>query len=106
MPAEAPLTPQAAARLGREAVTQQGFEPAARALNVDWQLDPPLHPEQVRRWAEQLGRAVVARRDAEVRDYQRGQRPASPPNAASLLVLGMDGGRYQNREKDPETGSR
>jgi hypothetical protein len=106
LPAEAPLTPQAAARLGREAATQQGFGPAARALNVDWQLDPPLHPEQVRRWSEGLGRSVVAERDAEVRDYQRGRRPASPPNEVPLLVIGMDGGRYQSREKDPETGSR
>lgn len=106
LPAETPLTPQAAARLGREAATQQGFEPAARALNIDWQLDPPLHPEQVRRWSEELGRSVVARRDAEVRDYQCGQRPASPPNQVPLLVIGMDGGRYQSREKDPDTGSR
>jgi hypothetical protein len=106
LPAEAPLTPQAAARLGREAATQQGFEPAARALNQDWQLDQPLHPEQVRRWSEELGRSVVAKRDAEVRDYQCGQRPPSPPNEVPLLVIGMDGGRYQSREKDPETGSR
>ena len=105
LPAETPLTPQAAARLGREAATQ-GFEPAARALNVDWQLDPPLHPEQVRRWSEELGRSVVAKRDAEVRDYQCGQRPASPPNEVPLLVIGMDGGRYQSREKDAESDSR
>jgi len=106
LPAEAPLTPQAATRLGREAATQQGFEPAARALSLDWQLDPPLHAEQVRRWSEQLGRSVVARRDTEVEQYQRGQRPACPPNAMPLLVIGMDGGRYQSREKDAETGSR
>jgi len=106
LPSEAPLTPQAAARLGREAATQQGFEPAARAVSQDWQLDAPLHAEQVRRWSEQLGRSVVAKRDAEVEQYQRGQRPASPPNAAALLVIGMDGGRYQGREKDAESGSR
>lgn len=106
MPAEAPLTPQAAARLSREAATQPGFEPAARALNEDWALDQPLHCEQVRRWSEELGASVVAGRDAEVRDYQRGQRPACPPNAVPLLVIGMDGGRYQAREKDPQTGSR
>ena len=52
------------------------------------------------------GQSVVARRDAEVADYKRGHRPASPPNAVPLLVIGMDGGRYQSREKDPETGSR
>jgi hypothetical protein len=106
LPTEAPLTPQAAARLGREAATQQGFDPATRALNQDWQLDQPLHPEQVRRWSENLGRSVVAKRDAEVREYQSGQRPASPPNEVPLLVIGMDGGRYQSRDKDPESGSR
>lgn len=105
MPSEAPLTSQAACRLAREAATQ-GFEPATRALNADWALDASLHPEQIRRWAEALGKSVVALRDAEVRDYGRGQRPASPPNAVPLLVIGMDGGRYQGREKDPDTGSR
>lgn len=105
MPTEAPLTPQAACRVAREAVTQQGFGPAARALSADWAMDR-LHPEQVRRWAEGLGSSAVARRDAELRDYQRGQRPACPPNAVPLLVIGMDGGRYQSREKDEETGSR
>ena len=106
MPAEAPLTPQAARRLGREAAVQQGFEPAARALSEDWAVQVPLHPEQVRRWAEALGGSVAARRAAEVREYQRGQRPACPPNGVPLLVIGMDGGRYQSREKDPETASR
>jgi hypothetical protein len=106
LPVEAPLTPRAAARLGREAATQQGFEPAARALNDDWQLDRPLHAEQVRRWSEELGRSVVAERDAEVEEHRRGRRPASPPNEVPLLVIGMDGGRYQGKEKDAETGSR
>jgi hypothetical protein len=106
LPAEAPLTPQAACRLGREAATQQGFAPAARALSEDWGTDEPLHDEQVRRWAEALGGSVVAEREAEADAYERGQRPASPPNAVPLLVIGMDGGRYQNREKDAETGSR
>lgn len=100
------MTPQAAARLGRESATQQGFESAARALNDDWGSDRPLHAEQVRRWGEALGRSVVAKRDAEVEEYRRGQRPACPPNAVPLLVIGMDGGRYQSREKDAETGSR
>lgn len=106
LPAEAPLTPQAARRLAREAATQQGFEPAARALSEDWAIQMPLHAEQVRRWGEALGASVVSRRDAEVEDYQCGLRPASPPNAVPLLVIGMDGGRYQGREKDQDTGSR
>jgi len=41
---------QAACRLGREAATQQGFAPAARALSEDWGTEEPLHDEQVRRW--------------------------------------------------------
>lgn len=106
LPSEAPLTCQAARRLGREAATQQAFEPATWALNDDWALDDPLHPERVRQWSEALGESLVARRNAELADYQRGQRPACPPNAVALLVIGMDGGRYQGREKDPETGSR
>lgn len=106
MPAEVPLTPQAACRLAREAASQQAFEPAARALSCDWGMDTPLHPEQMRRWAEALGQSVVAQRDVEVKEYKRGQRPACPPNEVPLLVIGMDGGRYQGQEKDPETGSR
>lgn len=68
--------------------------------------DDPLHPEQVRRWAEALGRAAVRKRDAEARAYGRGERPAAPPNAVPLLVIGLDGGRWQGREVDEETGSR
>ena len=105
LPAEAPLTPGAARRVGREVATQ-GFEQAARALNDDWQPDSPLHHETVRNWGEHLGAAVVAKRDAELRDYERGQRPQPPLNETPLLVIGMDGGRYQSRDKDPETGSR
>jgi len=69
-------------------------------------MDSALHPEQMRRWAEALGQSVVAQREAEVKDYKRGERPACPPNAVPLLVIGMDGGRYQGREKDAQTESR
>jgi hypothetical protein len=106
LPAEVPLTPQAAKRLAREAAVQQAFEPAARALTEDWATESPVHPEEVRRWGEALGGSAVAQRDAELEAYQRGQRPASPPNAAPLLVIGMDGGRYQGRDENPETHSR
>lgn len=102
-----PLTPRAAERLARESASQK-FEPAARALSIDWGIDPasPLHPEQVRRWAEAMGRVLAARRDAEALDYHRGQRPAAAANAPELLVVGMDGGRWQGKEKDGRTGSR
>lgn len=88
LPAEAPLTPQAARRLGREAATQQGFGPAARALSEDWAVQAPLHAEQVRRWGEALGASVVARREAEVADYRRGLRQAE-----QVIALG-DGGNW------------
>ena len=101
-----PLTSQAACRVAREAASQQAFEPAARALSCDWSEDHPLHPEEIRRWAEALGDSAVAERDAEVLAYAKGQRPACPPNAVALLVLGMDGGRWQGREKDSESQSR
>jgi hypothetical protein len=53
-----------------------------------------------------LGRRVQAARAAEVRDYEQGRRPAGPANAPALLVIGMDGGRVQTREKSAENGSR
>jgi hypothetical protein len=56
--------------------------------------------------AGRLGRCVLAARDAEVRALERGQHPATPPNAPSLLAVGMDGGRVQTRDKRDETGSR
>lgn len=107
MPAEAPLTPKAAERLAREAAVQ-AFDPAARALTADWDLpaEHPLHAAQVQRWAEAVGRGLAARRDAAVSAHARGVRPEGPPNAPALLVVGVDGGKWQGREADPETGSR
>lgn len=83
----------------------QSFDNAARALCIDWGLEG-LDGKQVQRWGEALGRSVVRARDAEVRAYQQGRRPACPANEPQLLVIGMDGGRYQGREVDPETKSR
>jgi hypothetical protein len=53
-----------------------------------------------------MGRGLVARRDAEADAYARGVRPPCPPNAVPLLVIGVDGGRWQGRAKDPLTNSR
>ena len=107
LPAEVPLTPRAAERLSREAAVQ-AFAPAARALTDDWGMEPghPLHASQVQRWSEAVGAGLVAERDAAVEAHGRGQRPEPPPNAVPLLVVGVDGGRWQGREKDGETGSR
>jgi hypothetical protein len=81
-----------------------GFGLAARALTMDWGIQ--AHPEQVRRWGEAMGAALDAKRQSEVRAYQRGDRPDSPANEHGLLVIGMDGGRWQSRRKDEATGSR
>jgi hypothetical protein len=101
--AEAPLTPHAAERLARE-TAERRFEPAAKALRRDWDLEK-LDGKQVQRWAEALGVSVQRQRDREVGAYQEGRRPECPANEWELLVIGMDGGRWQSRDKD-EKGSR
>jgi hypothetical protein len=80
------------------------FDQAALALNEDWGTH--LDGKQIQRWAEAIGRTVVSARDAEVRAFEQGIRPETPANAPALLVIGMDGGRVQTREKQGENGSR
>jgi hypothetical protein len=82
----------------------QPFEPAARALRRDWGL--ALDARQVQRWSESLGRSLVRERDREVQAYQEGRRPACCANEPELMVVGMDGGRWQSREKNEKTQSR
>ena len=89
--------------MGREGALQS-FDQAALALNEDWGTH--LDGKQVQRWAEVLGQTVTGERDREVRAFERGVRPEGPPNPAVLLVIGMDGGRVQTREKQGEDGSR
>jgi len=101
--AEVPLTPRAARRLARESALQ-AFDPAALALNEDWGTH--LDGKQVQRWAEALGQTLTVARDAEVQAFEQGLRPAAPVNAPLLLVIGLDGGRVQTREKQGENGSR
>jgi hypothetical protein len=103
LPSEVALTARAAERVARETAAQT-FDPAARALSWDWGLS--LDGKQVQRWGEALGRRVQAARAAEVRAYERGQHPAGLETAPALLVIGMDGGRVQTREKSAENGSR
>lgn len=103
LPSEVGLTPRAAERAARE-TAGQGFELSAKALSIDWGLQ--VHPEQARRWSEAVGSALDRKRRSEVAAYQRGDRPKSPANQTPLLVIGVDGGRWQGREKDAETGSR
>ena len=103
LPTEVPLSPGAARRLAREAAVQS-FDPAARALNEDWGTS--YDGKQIQRYAQALGRGVVALHQEEVKAYQAGRRPSGPANDPELLVIGMDGGRVQGREKDPASGSR
>lgn len=83
----------------------QPFAGAARALKEDWSLES-LDARQVQRWSEALGKTLLARRDAEVQAHREGRCPEAPANEPELLVIGMDGGRWQGREKDEQTGSR
>jgi len=100
---EAKLSPKAAERVAREAACQS-FSNAARAINVDW--NTTYNGKQIQLWSEKLGERVVGERTSEVRAYERGFRPVGPVNDPVLLVIGVDGGRVQTREKNPETNSR
>jgi hypothetical protein len=82
----------------------QPFDRAAAALNEDW--GTTLDGTQVQRWAAAVGTRLVRERDRELREALCGRPPAAPPNAPALLVIGLDGGRVQMREKDVQTGSR
>jgi hypothetical protein len=94
-----PLTPLAAEKLSRGAA-QESFEQAARNLSLDWHLGvQPLDKKQIERWSERLGQEVVAQRAAEVAGLALGIRPEGPLNPPLLLVVGMDGGRVQMRER-------
>lgn len=89
--------------MARESAVQT-FDPAARAINMDWGTH--YDGKQIQRWGEALGQAVVDGRESQREAFERGERPAPPSNDAQLLVIGMDGGRVQGREKSPETQSR
>jgi hypothetical protein len=100
---EANLTPHAAERVCREATTQS-FDEAARSLNRDWKAS--LDGKQVQRWSQALGRSMVRQRDRQTQAYREGRYPHGPANAPQLLVIGVDAGRWQGCEKDPDTDSR
>jgi hypothetical protein len=103
LPTEGDLSPKAAARVGREAATQS-FDNAARALNIDWGTS--YDGKQIQRWGEALGQTLVNHQDKELAAMARGELPEAKANEHQLLVIGMDGGRVQTREKSQETGSR
>lgn len=101
-----PLTPVAAERVAREAA-QQAFDLSARALSIDWHLvDQPLDGTEIKRWSERLGQRLVDLRGQEVEALERGIKPPGPLNPPLLLVTGLDGGRVQMKDQDPQTKSR
>jgi hypothetical protein len=100
---EANLSPHAAERVCRESA-QKAFDEAAKSLNVDW--NTTLDGKQLQRWSEALGRGMVAQRDRQSQAYREGRYPQGPANAPQLLVIGMDGGRWQGREKHADADSR
>lgn len=97
------LTPQAAERVCRQTAAE-AFDPAARSLNADWGTS--YDGKQIQRWSEHFGRHIVSLREDERQGYLKGARPAGPDNPPDLLAIGMDGGRVQEREKDPQSLSR
>jgi len=100
---DVPLSPLAQRRVVREAISQP-FGKAAEAINEDWASD--YDGKQIQRWTQRTGEHLLAQQTAEREAYQRGRRPKGPENDPALLVIGMDGGRVQNREKNGENGSR
>jgi hypothetical protein len=104
LPTEANLSPKTAARVAREAATQS-FDNAARAINIDWGMN--LDGTQIQRWGEALGTTLVQQRQVQLELFENeNDLPPSKENQHELLVIGMDGGRVQTREKDEKTGSR
>lgn len=89
--------------MAREAATQS-FDNAARALNIDWGTG--YDGKQVQRWGEAMGRTLVRQREKALAAMARGERPPAKANEHELLVIGMDGGRVQTRQKSEETASR
>jgi hypothetical protein len=96
------LTP--AERVARESAAQP-FDRAAASVNADWGTS--YDGKQMQRWAEHYGHEVAACHEAERQGYvAEQQRPAGPQNAPEVLAVGMDGGRVQQRDKNPESQSR
>jgi hypothetical protein len=102
--ADVPLTPKAGARLAREAAAQGSFALAAKALSEDWNRE--LDGKQVQRWSQAMGRQALSRQEAAVQAMQEGRHPQAPGNDPVLLVIEVDGGRWQGKEKNPDTDSR
>jgi hypothetical protein len=101
------LTSLAAEKVAREAACHS-FAEVARGLSLDWRIpeDHALDGKQIQRWSERLGESLVRGRQAEIEGLERGIKRRGPLNSPLLMVVGLDGGRVQMDEKDPETKSR
>jgi len=62
-------------------------------------LPVKLTQNQVWQQALRIGRDLEARREAEVVKMLQGQAPTPPANPPDLLVVGTDGGRFQDRSR-------
>lgn len=102
LPTGVPLSPHAYRRVTREAITQSSFDKAATAINEDWGTQ--YERKHLQRFSERAGETLLAQQAQQREVYERGQRPAGPDQPLPLLVIGMDGGRVQTREKDETAG--
>jgi hypothetical protein len=103
MPTVGPLSPVALRRITREAVVQ-AYGKAAQAINEDWGCH--YDGKQIQRWAQREGQCLLEQQARQRQAYQQGRRPQGPANDPALLVIGMDGGRVQFREKNQQANTR
>lgn len=80
------------------------FDVGARKINHDW--GTTLDGKQIQRWSERIGDRLVGEREAALELFEKKNiLPGCKANEHELLVIGMDGGRVQNRLKNQD-GSR
>jgi hypothetical protein len=100
LPTEGSLSPHAALRVCTEVATVC-FQTAARKINQDW--DTHFDPRQIQRWSERVGDRLVDERGHALELMQKNHvLPPSKLNEHELLVIGVDGGRVQNRAKNQD----
>jgi hypothetical protein len=80
------------------------FDVAARGVNGDWGTD--YDGKQIQRWGEHYGSKIAAAQERERRALAQRRPPSGPENGPEVLAVEMDGGRVQERDKDPATQSR
>jgi hypothetical protein len=103
LPTEGDLSTHAAEKVVIEAATG-AFDTAAVKLNHDW--GTTLDGKQVQRWSERIGVNAVERREEELHQLEKNHvLPACKANEHQVLVVGLDGGRVQTRDKN-EDGTR